>query len=197
MMSIFSPCSSFITLRTRWAHGADAHAPLALTAGTIECTAILVRCPASRAIPATSTVPSADLGHLEGEQLADQVGVGAREHHLRAAHATAHGHDQALDPGAVGVVLPWHPFPRRQQRLEGSEVDQHVVGVASLLDQPGDDVALLAEELAELHLVLGVAHPLEHDLLRRRGGDPAEPLGSVVVLPCVARPPRRRRRPAR
>ena len=124
-----------------------------------------------------------DLGDLEGEQLLDQVGVGAREHHLRAAHALADADHQALDPGAVGVVLTGHPLPRRQQRLELAEVDHHVVGVAALLDQPGDDVALLAGELTELPLVLGVAQALQHDLLRGRGGDPAEALGGVVVLP--------------
>ena len=67
-------------------------------------------------------------------------------------------------------------------RLELAEVDHHVVGVAPLLDDPGDDVALLAGELPEPDLVLGVAQPLEHDLLGGRRGDPAEALGRVVVL---------------
>ncbi len=73
-MSIFSPCSSFITLRTRWPIG-PMHEPLALTPGTVVRTAILVRWPASRAIAQISTVPSAISGHLEREQLLDQVGV--------------------------------------------------------------------------------------------------------------------------
>src|SRR5690606_30030373 len=48
MMSIFSPASSLITLRTRAPTG-PMHAPLALTPGTVDRTAILVRWPASRA----------------------------------------------------------------------------------------------------------------------------------------------------
>ena len=83
----------------------------------------------------------------------------------------------------MGVVLAGHPLPRRQQRLELAEVDHHVVGVATLLDHARDDVALLAGELTELALVLGVAQALQHDLLRGRRRDPAEALGGVVVLP--------------
>src|SRR4051794_12852664 len=60
-MSIFSPCSSCMTLRTRWPIG-PMHAPLALTPDTVDRTAILVRCPASRAIAQISTVPSAISG---------------------------------------------------------------------------------------------------------------------------------------
>ena len=42
-----------------------------------------------------------DLGHFECEEFADQVWVGAREQHLRAAEASAYAHHQALDAGAV------------------------------------------------------------------------------------------------
>ena len=41
-MSIFSPCSSLITARTRWPIG-PMQAPLAFTPGTDERTAIFVR----------------------------------------------------------------------------------------------------------------------------------------------------------
>ncbi len=58
----------------------------------------------------------------------------------------------------------------------------HVLRVAALLDDAGDDVALLAGELAELHVVLGVAQPLQDDLLGGGRRDPAEALGRVVVL---------------
>ncbi len=61
MMSIFSPCSSVITLRTREPIG-PMQAPLALTPGRRDRTAILVRWPASRATAAISTVPSAISG---------------------------------------------------------------------------------------------------------------------------------------
>ena len=55
-------------------------------------------------------------------------------------------------------------------------------GLRALLDDAGDDVALLAGVLPEGELVLGVAQPLQDDLLRGRRGDPAEALGRVVVL---------------
>ena len=60
-MSIFSPCSSFITFRTRLPIG-PMQAPLALTPCRCERTAILVRCPASRAIATISTSPAAISG---------------------------------------------------------------------------------------------------------------------------------------
>ena len=47
---------------------------------------------------------------------------------------------------------------------------------------PGDDVALAAGELAEDLLVLEVAQPLDDDLARGRGRDPAETLRGVVEL---------------
>ena len=60
-MSIFSPCSSVITLRTRLPIG-PMQAPLAFTPGWREATAILLRCPASLAIAAISTAPEAISG---------------------------------------------------------------------------------------------------------------------------------------
>ena len=72
MMSIFSPCSSLITARTRWPIG-PMQAPLAFTPDTVDRTAILVRWPASRAIAAISHGAVGDLRHLEREQLLDQV----------------------------------------------------------------------------------------------------------------------------
>ncbi len=60
-MSIFSPWSSDITLRTRWPIG-PMQAPFALTPGTVDLTAILVRWPASRAMAVISTDPSAISG---------------------------------------------------------------------------------------------------------------------------------------
>jgi hypothetical protein len=122
------------------------------------------------------------LGHLEGEQLAHQVGVGARQHDRRPAHALAHLHDIATQPGAVFVVLPRHLLRWRQHRLDLSQVDKDVARVLSLLDHAGHDVALAAGELAERLLVLGVAQPLQDDLLGGGGSDPPEPGRCVVVL---------------
>ena len=78
-MSIFSPCSSCMTLRTRWPIG-PMQAPFGFTPGTVVRTAILVRWPASRAIAADLDGAVGDLGHLQREELLDQVRVAAREH---------------------------------------------------------------------------------------------------------------------
>ena len=61
MMSIFSPASSLITPRTRAPIG-PMHAPLGFTPGTVDRTAILERCPASRATATISTDPSTSSG---------------------------------------------------------------------------------------------------------------------------------------
>ena len=143
-------------------------------------------------MPAISTVPSAISGTSRANSFLTRLGWVRESITCGSAHALADADDQALDAGAVGVVLARDALPRRQQRLERAEVDHHVVGVATLLDHAGDDVALLAGELPELALVLGVAQPLQHDLLRRRGGDPAEAGRGVVVLADDARPRRRR-----
>ena len=180
-MSIFSPCSSDITLRTRWPIG-PMQAPLALTPEAVDLTAILVRCPASRAIAAISTVPSAISGTSRANSFftrlgweRDRVICGPRMP-LRT-ETTRH-----LIRVPWSYFSPGHPLAERQQRLELAEVDHHVVGVATLLDHAGDDVALLAGELTEPDVVLGVAQPLQHDLLRGGRGDPAEAVGRVVVL---------------
>jgi len=60
-MSIFSPCSSAMTLRTRLPIG-PMQAPLALTPAWFERTAILERWPASRAMATISTAPLAISG---------------------------------------------------------------------------------------------------------------------------------------
>ena len=126
-----------------------------------------------------------DLGHLEGEQLADQVRVGAGDGDLRAAEGAGHRHHVGLDPAAVGVLLAGHLLGLREHRLDLADVDQHgALDVAAVvrLHDAADDVALLAGVLAEGLLVLGVAQPLHDDLLGGAGRDPAEVGGGVVPL---------------
>ena len=72
-MSIFSPCSSVMTLRTRLPIG-PMQAPLAFTPGWCEITAILLRWPASRAIAAISTAPEAISGTSRANSLRTRFG---------------------------------------------------------------------------------------------------------------------------
>ncbi len=126
-----------------------------------------------------------DLGHLEGEQLLDQRGVGARERHLGAAGGPVHLDDDRANPLAVVVGLAGHLLVERQRRLDLAQVhsdDAAFVALAVRLDDAGDDVALLAGVLPVVHLVGGLPQPLEDDLLGGLGGYAAEALGGVVPL---------------
>jgi hypothetical protein len=61
-------------------------------------------------------------------------------------------------------------------------VHEHVARVAALLDDARDDVALLADELAVRHVVLGLAQALHDHLLGGGRRDPAEAGRGVVPL---------------
>ncbi len=78
MMSIFSPRSSETTMRTRDPRG-PTHAPTGSTPSAWETTAIFARY--SRLTGDVGDLDEAvgDLGHLEREELADQLGVAARQ----------------------------------------------------------------------------------------------------------------------
>jgi hypothetical protein len=128
-----------------------------------------------------------DLGHLEREELAHQVGMGARQPDLGLPDAAGHPEHVATQPIAVVVLLAGNLFGRRDDALGELGLAAHPqhhlaqrVGAGVLLDDTGDDVALTRGELAVDLLVLGVAEPLQHDLARRGGRHPAESLGGVV-----------------
>ena len=83
-----------------------------------------------------------DLRHLELEERLDELRVAAREDDLRALRPRAHLGDHGLDAAALLVALAVDLLGARQQRLDLAEVDEHVVAVAGLLDDAGDDLAL-------------------------------------------------------
>jgi hypothetical protein len=86
------------------------------------------------------------------------------------------------DAGTVGVVLARHLLFRRQDRLNGAEVDMDHPGVRALLDDAGDDVALSSLELAEHLVVADVAQPLVDDLLCGERSDAAEVARNILCL---------------
>ena len=116
MMSIFSPASSLITPRTRAPIG-PMHAPLGLTPDTVDRTAILERCPASRATATISTDPSTSSGTSRANSLRTRLGWVRRQRDLGAAHPARHAHDVAAQPLAVDVALPRHLLGLRQHAL--------------------------------------------------------------------------------
>ena len=84
--SIFSPRSSFTTMRTREPFG-PTQAPTGSTPGSFELTAIFERCPGSRATALDLDDALLDLGHLEREQRLQQARVRARHDDLRSLGA--------------------------------------------------------------------------------------------------------------
>ena len=83
------------------------------------------------------------------------------------------------------VLLARHLLGLRQDRLDLADVDQDDAAGVALgvgLDDAGDDVALRPRYSPKVCVVLGVAQPLEDDLLGGAGRDPAEVGRGVVVL---------------
>ena len=124
-----------------------------------------------------------DLRHLELEQRADQLRIAAREDHLRALRARPDLRDDGLDARALLVALAVDLLGARQQRLDLAEVDEDVVAVARLLDDPGHDLGHPVDVLVVHDLALGLADALLDHLLRGLRGDAAEVLrGHVRAL---------------
>src|SRR5436190_292792 len=117
-----------------------------------------------------------DLGDLELEERLDQLRIAPRDDHLRPLRARADLRDDSLDPGALLIALAVDLLGTGQQRLDLAEVDEHVVPVTGLLDDPSDDLGDAVDVLLVHHLALGLADPLGDDLLGGLRGDAAEVL---------------------
>ena len=201
MMSIFSPASSLMTPRTRAPIG-PMHAPFGLTPGTVDRTAILVRCPASRATATISTEPSTSSGTSSANSLRTRLGCVRRERDLRAARPARDAHDVAAHPLAVHVALARAPArpaaarPRSRRRARPRPRRGRWPGRRAAR-RPATISPSLAGELAEGALVLGVPQPLDDHLAGGGGGDPAEALGRVVPLRAGLAVVGRARGPAR
>src|SRR5207248_10603903 len=115
-----------------------------------------------------------DLRYLELEQRFDQLRIAPGEDHLRALRATAHLGDDGLDARALLVALAVHLLGPRQKRLDLPEVDEDIVPVAGLLDDPGHDLADAVDVLVVHHRALRLADALQDHLLRGLRGDAAE-----------------------
>ena len=124
-----------------------------------------------------------DLGHFQREQLLHQARVGTRQGDRRTAVALPDMQDVAAQPLAVHVPLTRDLLRRRQDRLQLAKIHQHGPGIPALLDHPGHDIALAARVFAEGQLVLGITEPLQDHLPCGGGGDPAEAVRRVVILP--------------
>ena len=88
-------------MRTRDPRG-PTQAPTGSTPSAWETTAIFERKPGSRATPDDLDELVGDLGHLEGEQLLDQLGALAGDDDARALALGGDVGDDGLDPR-----MPW------------------------------------------------------------------------------------------
>src|SRR3954451_1458965 len=122
-----------------------------------------------------------DLGHLELEKRLDQLGVAARQDHLRALRSGSNLGDDGLDARALLVALAVDLLRARQQRLDLAEVDEHVVAVTGLLHDARDDFRLAVLVLVVHHHPLRFADALQDHLLGSLSRDAAEVLGRDVL----------------
>ncbi len=107
--------------------------------------------------------------------------MGPADEQLRPAQAAPDLEDVRLDGLADPVVLERRLLGRGQDRLGPGDpalAGQVEDDRARLdpVDGPGDELALAARELVVGDVALGLAEPLEDDLLGRLGMDPAERL---------------------
>src|SRR5690606_21238612 len=94
--------------------------------------------------------PGRDLRDLEGEQLADETGVSARDRDRGALGALRDRRDVDAQPRPVRVLLAGHLLLGRKDRLDRAEVDGHHARGGTLPAGAGDAVALLAAALVEV-----------------------------------------------
>ena len=128
-----------------------------------------------------------DLGHLELEELLDQLGVAARDDDARPLGLVGDLLDDRLDPLGVVVALVLDLLGLGQQRLDAlAQLDERVARVG-LLDDAGDQLADAVAVLLEHHVALGLADALQDHLLGRLRGDAAEVVRGDVACSISGR----------
>jgi hypothetical protein len=172
MTSIFSPPSSATTAWTR-APRCPTVAPTGSSPSWREATATLLRLPGSREIALIST-SGVDLRHLELEQPPEEPLVRPADVDLGSPRGATNLEHVRLDVLADPVVLDRRLLRRREDRLDALPDIEDDRARLDPVDGAGDQLALAAGELVEDHVALGLAQPLEHDLLRGLGVDPPE-----------------------
>src|SRR5581483_3097407 len=125
--------------------------------------------------------PVGDLGHLELEELLDQLRAAPGDDDARALALGRDVGDHGLDAHAVVVALVPDLLRARKQRLDAlAELDQRVA-VVRLLDDPRDQLADPVLVLVVHHLALRLADALEDHLLGGLGRDAPEVVGRHVA----------------
>src|SRR5213592_3823356 len=128
--SIFSPRSSFTTMRTREPLG-PTQAPTGSTAGSREATAIFERCPGSRATSLISTMPSSISGTSISNSLRSRPGC-VRDTTTCGPFVPRRTRDVGFDSLAVAQLLGWDLLRMGQEGLDLAKVEQHAAAVPLL-----------------------------------------------------------------
>src|SRR6516164_9367197 len=116
----------------------------------------------------------ADLGHLELEELDEELGRGAREEQLRATRLGAHFLQVRLDAVlGLGLLARDHVGARHEAFRIAAEIDVDAVAVDAFDDAAHERPDAVAVGLHHLG-ALGLAHLLHDHLLRLLGGNAAE-----------------------
>ena len=123
-----------------------------------------------------------DLGHLELEELLDELGIAPRDDDRGALRRGRDLLDDGLDALGVVVALAVDLLGLRQQRLDALADLHERVAAVGLLHDAGDQLADAVAVLLEHHVALGLADALQDDLLGRLRGDAAEVAGRHVTL---------------
>ncbi len=154
---------------TRADAGADGSTPC-----MCDSTAIFDRYPGSLATPLISTRPSAISGTSSSKSA--RISSGSRRERITCGPFVPERTSAitALMRLPCSYRSPSTCSERGKQRLDPPEVDEHVVAVACLLDDPGHDLALAIDVLLVHDRPLGLADALLDDLLGRLSCDPAE-----------------------
>ena len=126
-----------------------------------------------------------DLRHLQLEEAADQVRVGAGDDQLRTALVLVDLDQEHLDPLAGPVALGRHLLASRHDRLGLAQLDDDRPRIGALHDAV-EDLALLVVKLLVDRVALVVADALQHDLLGGLRGDAAEVLRGALDADLVA-----------
>ena len=114
-----------------------------------------------------------DLGHLELEQLHDELRRGARQDQLRAARLAVDLHHPGAHAVADAQVLLRDHLLARQQRLQAARLDDRAAALHAL-HRAGHQLVAARQEVVQDLLALGVADALQDHLLGGLRADAAE-----------------------
>ena len=111
--------------------------------------------------------------------------MGAGQHDLGALGRAPHLQDERAQPVARIVAFPGDLLALGKHRLRLANL-QNRVALLDAMHHAAHDVPFLVGEFREDAVALGIAHPLENDLLRALRVDASELLWGQLLLQLIA-----------